>query len=292
MILGILAALGSAIFAAVVSICFKKVPYSIPASYVNILRSTFALILFWIFSIPFINPIEIHKAINVLPGLALAIFIGMAIGDTCYIQSLKYIKVSRATAIASIYPLFITAWCYLLREEITWNKLLGALLMILAVWIASKEKALVSKDNVANENIIKGTIFALLTALFWAIGISLVRIFIDEVNVMLINAMRYPFVIVPLLLYNLLTKRKIKDLICLPKRVYLFTFLAGLFTVFSNGLLCLSLQLMEASLASPIFSSQPVLTTLLAVIILKEKPTISIIVSVALVSFSIWVLSI
>ncbi len=286
-IIGIVAALGTAFFLALVSIHFKRLVGKISSTHINLLRILFAIFFFWIFSLPSLNESELRIAFSVLPGLILAIILGITIGDTLYIKSLKFIEVSRATVISSIYPIFVTLWGYFLGENITFYRLMGTIIMIFAVWLASKSES----SGITKGDLSKGVSLAILAAFMWSLGIILVRIFIDNANVFLINALRYPFAVLPLFTYFIIfSKSSFTQIFKVEKRVFVEILITGFYTALANGLLCLSLQLVEASLASPIFSLQPILTSILAVIVLKERLSLSLIISIVLATIGMWIL--
>jgi len=67
--------------------------------------------------------------------------VGLGLGDTLYMLSLKSLGVSRAVPITCIYPLFNLVWAYLLAgEAITVQVAAGAAVIVAGVWLLSMEE--------------------------------------------------------------------------------------------------------------------------------------------------------
>ncbi|OYT30553.1 MAG: hypothetical protein B6U94_06580 [Thermofilum sp. ex4484_79] len=229
----------------------------------NFIRLSVTTLIFILLSIPYATKDEINRILPVLIWLALAVIIGLAIGDTFYIKSLQYIGVTRTAAISSVYPLFVGIWGYFAGEKITIFRTLGIFLIVASIWLSTN-----FSFNRCPET---GVILSLGAAVSWAIGIVLIRTYIGGLNVIVANAMRYPFAIPFMLLLLMVNKDKFSNLRKMPREDYIMLTFSGVLTVVSNILFVYSLQIAEASLVSPIVATQPILTSLLAYAILKEN---------------------
>ncbi len=240
----------------------------------NLIRLSSAAFFFLLLSIPYIFTEDFWQVIPVLHWLIIAIIIGLAIGDTLYIKSLHYIEISRATAIASIYPLFVGLWGYYMGENMKITRIIGIFLIIMSIWFST------------NFSIRKlpeiGVLYALATALSWSIGIILVKMYIDNLNVILANALRYPFIIPFMLIRYLFDKGELYNMKRIPRKTFFMLVLSGILTVISNIMMVFSLQIADASLVSPIIATQPVQTTILAYLLIKEKVSSRVLFSILL----------
>ena len=249
----------------------------------NLIRLTATSIFFIILSIPYIaSPNVFIEVFPVLAWLIIAIIVGLAIGDTLYIKSLQYIEISRATAIASVYPLFIGFWGYFAGEDITIYRLTGIFMIIISIWLSTN----FSFRKIPE----KGVVYALATAIAWSIGIILVRLYIDDLNIIVANALRYPFVIPFMLIKYFLDKGDKNRIFNVSRRALGMLILSGGLTVVSNIMLVYSLQIAEASLVSPIVATQPIQTSILAYILMREKISLRVVISIILLTFGTIVL--
>ncbi len=99
--------------------------------------------------------------------------IGLGVGDTFYMLSLKSVGVSRAVPLASSYPLFSLIWAtFLLGQPLTAAAVGGALLILAGIWLLSREKTNPTNPK-TGKWVLGGVAAALATAVFWSISISL-----------------------------------------------------------------------------------------------------------------------
>lgn len=106
--------------------------------------------------------------------------IGLGIGDTLYMVSLKSIGVSRAVPITCTYPLFTILWAIVLvGEPVTLSVVFGAFAIVFGVWLLSREK---NRGNGGAEKKIpsKGVAIALAAAIIWSVGITMINIAMKE----------------------------------------------------------------------------------------------------------------
>jgi drug/metabolite transporter (DMT)-like permease len=112
----------------------------------------------------------------------------LGIGDTLYMIGLNSVGVARAVPLAAAYPLFSLVWAtFLLGEPVTATAVLGAFVILLGIWLLSKEKnegAVESKGKLA----FRGVIASLAAAVAWSVSITLMNVAVTVTNVSSIDA--------------------------------------------------------------------------------------------------------
>jgi DME family drug/metabolite transporter len=176
-ILGELAALGAAISWAVAPILYRRSLFKMKPISANIIRCASNAVVLMIILFAFGKA----GAIASLPIEAVAVIvasgvIGLGIGDTLYMIGLNSVGVARAVPLAATYPLFSLVWATLLiGEPITATAVLGASVILLGIWLLSKEKnegATESKSKL----VFRGVIASLAAAVAWSVSITLMNV--------------------------------------------------------------------------------------------------------------------
>jgi DME family drug/metabolite transporter len=202
--IGELAALGAALSWTVSAVLYKKAlseTKPISANIVRLACTTTVLLLFLLvigrFGVVTSLPIDVAVLASV-SGI-----IGLGLGDTLYMVSLKSIGVVRAVPITCTYPLFNLLWTALLGEEqITLSVVLGAVAIVLGIWLLSQDNE--TKNSAMSGNtLIKGVAFALATAVFWSVSITMINVAVKETgsldNALAINTVRVTAIAIALL---------------------------------------------------------------------------------------------
>lgn len=258
----------------------------------NLLRCLAASIFFWMI-IPFYPG---TKALSQTPAtpllyLILSAVIGIAVGDTIYFRCLRLINVTLAFPIAqSAMPLMtLGAAVLFLEEPITWLFALGTFLVLGGIYliIAPDGKTrLLLKGRILERRGV-GISLILLAASFWTISISLLKVSLQQVNLVLANGIRLPvaslLLIILVLMQNPIrqpTKRGFRD-------ISLGAF-AGLLSFGVGGILFLwAIQTAGVGKAAVLTSSAPLFGLPLAGLCLKEQVTRKIIFGTVLVVLGI-----
>jgi DME family drug/metabolite transporter len=277
--LGELASLISAICwtfsAALYKIALKETDPLI-ANIIRIIFTSFSLILICFL----LNKINELFIISFMPlfYIILSSLIGLGLGDLTYMYSLDFIGVSRAVPISSIYPLFTIFFSFLFfNEKISLIVFIGALIIILGIWILFKEE----KSNFSNNK--KGYFAAILCALLWGLSISLMGEALKFLDSIIVNTLRTIilsiFFIFLMFINNIRRKiSKIKIKIC---------FILGLAGFIALGLgwisLSIGLILIGAAKAVPISSITPLFSLIIGKIFLKEKIGINIVIGAIII---------
>jgi drug/metabolite transporter (DMT)-like permease len=176
-ILGELAALGAAISWAVAPILYRRALFKMKPIPANIIRcaSNAAVLVIILFAF------GKASAIASLPLEAVAVIvasgvIGLGVGDTLYMIGLNSVGVARAVPLAAAYPLFSFVWAtFLLGEPLTATAVLGAFVILLGIWLLSKEK----NQNAADAKgkfAFRGVIASLAAAVAWSVSITLMNV--------------------------------------------------------------------------------------------------------------------
>lgn len=107
-------------------------------------------------------------------------FMNYLVGRTLYYQSIRHIGASRAASIEGLEPVFAAVFAVLLIGEVLTPPILaGTLLILSGLGILLTENPLAKKDAAAlpgHGNIVKGRVFAVLTALAWGVVPALLKL--------------------------------------------------------------------------------------------------------------------
>lgn len=187
-IFGEFAALGAAISWAVAPILYRRALFKTKPISANIVRcaSNAAVLMFILLALGKAGalaslPMEV-VIITVVSGV-----VGLGIGDTLYMFGLRSVGVARAVPLAASYPLFSLVWATILGEPVTVTAVSGAFVLLLGIWLLSREKEnsiAVIKGNLA----LKGIIVSLATAVVWSVSITLMDVAVTMPGVNSIDA--------------------------------------------------------------------------------------------------------
>ncbi|MCS7124066.1 MAG: DMT family transporter [Candidatus Bathyarchaeota archaeon] len=221
--------------------------------------------------------------------------IGLGLGDTLYMLSLKTIGVSRAVSITCTYPLFNLVWAYLLvGETITMPVAAGALTIVLGVWLLTSEKTDKACDELTVKHRARGAAFALSTAIAWSISISMINLAVKNAESLeqayAVNTVRLLAVAALLSVYSLINKRGL-SFMRVGRRNIALLWSGGLIAIGLGWFfLTYSFLLIPESQAVPISSTTPLFSTLAGITLLHEKTTAKIVLGSLLVVAGIFMI--
>ena len=276
--IGELAALGAALSWTVSAMLYRKALQHTKPISANILRLslTSAVLL------PFLVAIGKLQILTSLPLKILVLatisgMVGLGVGDTSYMISLKLIGVARAVPLTCTYPLFNLLWAtFLLGEHVTLAVVLGALIIVLGIWLLSHADE--TGATGAGKNIlIKGIVAALATAVLWSVSITMMNVAVLEASdldhALVINTVRAAGVAVSLLALSPLLDRKLSFLKAELRTVTVL--IAGGVVALGLGWFLLTYSFVQTyeSRAVPISSTTPLFSTLVGFVFLREKVT-------------------
>ena len=146
------------------------VPSKIGAPALNVCRVTGSLLLFW--SLYFIKPSKAGIEKKDIPRFVLCAITGIALNQTLFVKGLSLTSAIHASLLALVTPIliiFIAAW--ILKEKLTWLKIIGIILGISGAVI------LILMKDVSHtaSNIVLGDILVILNAISYAFYFVLVK---------------------------------------------------------------------------------------------------------------------
>ena len=281
-ILGELAALGAAVSWAVAPIFYRRVLFSTKPISANIVRcasnaAVLAIILFASGKAGAITSLPLETIIAIVASGV----IGLGIGDTLYMVALNSVGVARAVPLASTYPLFSLVWAtFLLGEPARAVTVLGASVILLGIWLLSREKSN-SAAETKSKLALKGIVASLATAVAWSVSITLMNSAVTATNVNSLDAnyavvtTRIAAISVFLLVFSPVLDRKHGFL--KVKRNTLIELCVGGLVANGIGWLLMNysfLNIIEAQ-AVPISSTTPLFSAMAGFVLFHEKMSVS-----------------
>lgn len=272
-----LAALGAAVSWTISALFYRKALEGAKPISANIIRlaMTGGLLLL---------VVAIVGRLGVLTGISMELFvlaavsgiIGLGIGDTLYLVSLKSIGVSRAVPLTCIYPLFSLLWAVLVfGEQITVTVALGAIVIVLGVLFLSR-----SPQTNAGEGrkALLGVVIAVATALLWSVSISLMNLAVKEVpdldHAFIVSTVRVAAIGGLMLAVSPIIDRRM-GFLRMGRKTAAASIVGGVFALGVGWfLLSYSFTLTSQAISVPISSTTPLFSTLAAVLLLREKATV------------------
>lgn len=272
--------------------------------------------LFFIVLLPFFGGWQLISQMTPLTmvTLALSVILGFCIGDSIYFWSMTQIGASRAMPISGVYPVF--TWLLavpLLGEEVTPQALLGTVLVIIALFLLSREKPadadeandmLIAPSNETTPPTISartrylGVAGAVGAALLWACATTLLRLGIqmqapvtlyDNLQQsILVGAYRLTvaaIVLVPITQW--LKGSRVWDSYRgagLPRQIALAIYSTGIGSLF----FVMGVALAGAARAALLNSASPLIGVLFSWLFLKEKLTRRVWAGTALAIAGVW----
>ncbi|HKZ87796.1 MAG TPA: DMT family transporter [Candidatus Bathyarchaeia archaeon] len=188
-LLGELAALGAAVSWAVAPILYRRALFKTSPISANIVRcvSNAAVMLLVLFALGKVGALASLPAGVVVVTVASGV-VGLVIGDTLYLVGLKSVGVARAVPLAATYPLFSLIWAtFLLGQSVTATAVLGAFVILLGIWLLSRERG----DSSVHFNrrlVVMGLAASLATAVVWSVSVTLMDVAVSMPGVNSLDA--------------------------------------------------------------------------------------------------------
>ncbi len=206
--------------------------------------------------------------------------LGIVLGDTLYIYSLKMVGVARAMPVANTYPLFSTLGAFLfLGENITLSVIIGALVIIFGLWLISPS------GEGEGSFTVKSFFLTLLCAPIWGAGILLLGYALNYYSVVALNAVRLPFL--ALILIGFAYARGYNPT-KLDRRTLLILASAGILGLsIGNLLLLVGMDNIGVAKAVPLSSTSPLFSTIVGRVFLRERVGLRVYLSAALIVLGI-----
>jgi drug/metabolite transporter (DMT)-like permease len=188
-IFGEFAALGAAISWAVAPILYRRALFRTKPVSANIVRcaSNAAVVVFILLALGKAEALA-SLPVEVVVVVVVSGVVGLGIGDTLYMVGLQSVGVARAVPLAATYPLFSLLWAvFLLGEPVTLTGVSGALVILLGIWLLSREKGS-STAMVKGKLALKGVVASLATAVVWSVSVTLMDVAVTMPSVNSIDA--------------------------------------------------------------------------------------------------------
>jgi drug/metabolite transporter (DMT)-like permease len=209
-------------------------------------------------------------------SLALVALLSNMVGDVFYFVAIRCIGVSLAAPITSLYPLAVAmiSWVWF-GEVITFSILIGTLAIVAGLALLNVHMAETRGDGRSRN--LRGLVSAFLTALCWAVGLSLNKhLTLNGVSPIAITFWRGVFFCVMAIAFLPLLTRGEKETPRPSAAAALAAASAGVIALVVGGWFYVnSLLIIPISVATPIASSSPLAAAVFACAFLGEslRPT-------------------
>lgn len=275
MVAGELYALAAAFCWSVAAVFYKKGigAGAIPAVLIRtFFAMLFLLILYFIIRGAHFNFTLMGFAFLNLGGLLRLIFGGMA-----YMKGLENISVSRFIPILFTFPLLtILLSGPLLHEKIHPDVVAGTALIVTGVWILSR-----GHNSGGEKNIKVGVSVAVLAAFLYAFSIVATKTGLNDVDPFQSALISMPIPLV-LLYFGYSMKHGAKTIFKFKKEAYILLGLGGIAGMgFGSYFFFVSLTKIGAAKATSLAAITPFLSSMMALVTLKEKINVSLILGTA-----------
>ena len=276
--IGELAALGAALSWTISAMLYRKALQQTKPISANIVRlsCTSAILLVFLVAIAKLGvPTSLQPEIVALA--AISGVIGLGLGDTLYMVSLKLIGVARAVPITCTYPLFNLVWAiFLIGEKVTLPLVLGAVIIVLGIWLLSHEKEN-HKEEGQSKLLFKGIAAALATAVLWSVSIAMMDMAVKNTpspdDAFVINTVRVATIAALLLALSPMIDRE-RNFLRMKRTTVAILIIGGIIALGIGWFfLAYSFITIPESQAVPISSTTPLFSTLVGVTLLREKVT-------------------
>ena len=227
---------------------------------------------------------------RILVIVFVATVIAIVVGDTLYMVALRNVGVSIGYPISYMYPVFVAFLAsFILKEVITLTLIISLILASLGVWLVSYKPP---KQDITLEKrrLVLGVVSAIGTTVCWANAIIIFRISVKTSDPLAVDALKSMFLLFVFLPLLLVKFKEVK--VNIDGKAFFILSLGGILGIgVGDWFLYISLMEIGAARATALTTSAPLLSLLLAVLVLKEKVskrqilgTILIIMGVILVS--------
>jgi len=201
--------------------------------------------------------------------LVISVVVSSVIGDSLYVASIARIGVSRTIPIANAYPaLTMVLGLLFLDEQISWPVVIGLVLVLAGVFLVSPRPA---TNGAIEATGTRGLLFAMLTTVFWAVGMILVAPGIEGVDSLVASAIRIPALSLVLWIIVFI-RRSWHQYKSLTRREWVTLFVGGAVGWgLGNIFFVLAVSMLGPTRAAILASTPPLFALPLSVFWLKEK---------------------
>lgn len=265
MISGELYALGAAVCWSLASVFYKKGigAGAIPA----VLIRTFFAMLFLLVMFLILRGGHLDFTLTGFFFLNLGGLFRLILGGVAYMKGIENISISRFVPILFTFPLLtILLSAILLNEKIRPEVVAGTVLIVVGIWILSR-----GKGGVGEKNIKLGVSLGVLAAFLYSFSIVATKTGLKEVDPFQSALISMPVPLLILYLYYSSNEGK-WSIFKFKKEAYILLGLGGIFGMgLGSYLFFVSLTMIGASKATGLGAITPVLSSLIALVTLKER---------------------
>lgn len=218
------------------------------------------------------------EILSLSPEIILVTFIsslfGFVIGDYFYFNALKLMGVSRTVPITSSYPLWTMLWAWMFfGKKIITQTLLGALFIFLAIVI-------VRKGGLEERLNPKGFVYAILAPISWSIAIVLLDFLSLYIDPFALAGLRMTSAAIGISVFLPKYSKELKGVT--KSEIGILSGAALLGLIIGQYAFVKSVSLVGSHISTPISAINPIVSSLLAVALLKEPPNSKIFVGLIL----------
>lgn len=210
----------------------------------------------------------------------------LILGGAAYMKGLENISVSRFIPILFTFPLLtILLSALLLKETIRAEVVVGTVLIVIGIWVLSR-----GKSTMGEKNIKLGVSVAVLASFLYAFSIVATKTGLKDVDPFQSALISMP---IPLaLLYLYYSKDKgAKTIFQFNKEAYILLGLGGIVGMgFGSYFFFVSLTKIGAAKATGLAAITPVLSSIIALVTLKEKLNMALLLGTSATIAGIWII--
>lgn len=210
----------------------------------------------------------------------------LILGGAAYMKGLENISVSRFVPILFTFPLITILLSYLLLgEEINSKVISGTALIVLGVWVLSREK-----NSAGEKNIRFGVSLAVLAAFLYAFSIVATKTGLKEVDPFQSALISMPIPLALLYLAYSINNGS-RTIFKFKREAYVLLGLGGIMGMgFGSYFFFVSLTLIGAAKATSLGALTPFLSSFLALVTLKERINASLLLGMSATIAGIWII--
>jgi DME family drug/metabolite transporter len=210
----------------------------------------------------------------------------LILGGAAYMKGLENISVSRFIPILFTFPLLtILLSALLLKETIRAEVVIGTVLIIIGIWILSR-----GKSTTGEKNIKRGVSVAVLAAFLYAFSIVATKTGLKDVDPFQSALISMPVPLALLYLYYSMNTGA-KTIFQFKKESYILLGLGGIVGMgFGSYFFFVSLTTIGAAKATGLAAITPVLSSLIALVTLKEKLNMALLLGTGATIAGIWII--
>ena len=210
----------------------------------------------------------------------------LILGGAAYMKGLENISISRFIPILFTFPLLtILLSALLLKEKIRPEVVTGTVLIVVGIWILSR-----GKSTGGEKNIRLGVSVAVLAAFLYAFSIVATKTGLKDVDPFQSALISMPVPLLLLYLYYSMNEGA-RTIFKFKKEAYILLGLGGIVGMgFGSYFFFVSLTTIGAAKATGLAAITPVLSSLIALVTLKEKLNVALLLGTGATIAGIWII--